>query len=127
MTETSFPPDQNAYWRSHAWLAAGAMIAAMVLLWAMGNPHVWTGAIGGLLAIGLRGTYLRSEEMARVWTLSGTTIKGPDQQQISVADVAELNKLGSTVQIVTRDGNKHLIKYQSEPAATIATIEEARR
>ena len=34
------------------------MAAGMAILWAMGNPHVWTGAIGGLLAIAVRALYL---------------------------------------------------------------------
>jgi hypothetical protein len=44
----SFGPDRATYWRDHAWLAAAAMALGMVILWVMGNPHVWTGAIGGL-------------------------------------------------------------------------------
>ncbi len=47
MSETVFTPDRMAYWRSHAWLAVIAMVGAMGILWFMGNPHVWTGAIGG--------------------------------------------------------------------------------
>ncbi|AUQ61266.1 hypothetical protein [Phaeobacter inhibens] len=125
MSETVFPPDRMAYWRSHAWLAVIAMVGAMGILWVMGNPHVWTGAIGGLAAIGLRGGYLMSDEMTRVWKLGDTTINGPDQQTIPLADVAELNRLGSTVQIVTHDGHKYLIKYQPDAAATIATLQNA--
>jgi hypothetical protein len=125
MSETVFTPDRMAYWRSHAWLAVIAMVGAMGILWFMGNPHVWTGAIGGLAAIGLRGGYLVSDEMSRVWALDGTTIKGPDQQAIPLADVAELNPLASTVQIVTHAGHKYLIKYQPDPAATIATLQNA--
>ncbi|ATG38353.1 hypothetical protein [Phaeobacter piscinae] len=125
MSETVFPPDRMAYWRSHAWLAVIAMLGAMGILWVMGNPHVWTGAIGGLAAIGLRGGYLMSDEMTRVWSLGGEVIKGPDQQTIPLADVAELNRIGSTVQIVTHEGHKHLIKYQPDAAATIATLQNA--
>jgi len=43
----SFHPDRATYWRDHAWLAAGAMALGMAVLWAIGNPHVWTGAVGG--------------------------------------------------------------------------------
>ncbi|AHD10930.1 hypothetical protein [Phaeobacter gallaeciensis] len=126
MSETVFPPDRMAYWRSHAWLAVIAMVGAIGILWIMGNPHVWTGAIGGLAAIGLRGGYLMSDEMTRVWSLEGGAIKGPDQQTIPLADIAELNRLGSTVQIVTHQGHKHLIKYQPDPGATLNAIERAK-
>ncbi|APG48431.1 hypothetical protein [Phaeobacter porticola] len=125
MAETSFPPDRLAYWRSHAWLAVLAMVGAMAILWLMGNPHVWTGAIGGLAAIGMRGGYLASYEMTRVWSLTAAAIVGPDQQQIPLKNISEVNQLGSSVQIVTHDGHKHLIKYQPTPARTRQTIETA--
>ena len=54
MDVIEFNPNRNAYITAHAWMAAIAMVAGMVILWAMGNPHVWTGAIGGLAAIVLR-------------------------------------------------------------------------
>ncbi|MFV1442766.1 hypothetical protein VWZ88_07655 [Phaeobacter sp. JH20_36] len=125
MAETRFSPDRMAYWRSHAWLAVIAMVGAMGILWVMGNPYVWTGAIGGLAAIGLRGGYLMSDELTRVWALGDTSVIGPDHQQIPLANIAQVNQLGSTVQIVTRDGHKYLIKYQPDPAATRTAIETA--
>ena len=36
----------------------------MGVLWAMGNPFPWTGAVGGLAAIALRAWYLSSEDLA---------------------------------------------------------------
>ena len=50
----SFHADRGTYWRDHAWLAAGAMAVGMLALWVLGNPHVWTGAVGGLAAIAVR-------------------------------------------------------------------------
>ena len=50
----SFHADRPTYWRDMATMAAVAMGAGMVILWAMGNPHIWTGAIGGLAAVALR-------------------------------------------------------------------------
>lgn len=124
MSETQFTPDRTAYIRSHAWMAALAMAAGMVILWAMGNPHVWTGAIGGLAAIILRGWYLMSEEMAVVWTLSDTSLTGPAERNIPLAQIERVRTMGSYVQVVTKSGDKHLIKYQANPAATARTIEE---
>ncbi len=40
------------------------MALGMVILWVLDNPHVWTGAIGGLAAIALRGWYVASDELA---------------------------------------------------------------
>ena len=59
----SFHPDRATYWRDHAWLAAIAMVAGMGILWAMGNPHIWTGAVGGLAAIAVRAGYVASDEL----------------------------------------------------------------
>ena len=123
---TTFTPDRTAYIRSHAWMAALAMAAGMAILWAMGNPHVWTGAIGGLAAIILRGWYLMSEELAVVWTLSDSHLSGPAERNIPLTQIERVRTMGSYVQVVTKSGDKHLIKYQAEPAATSRIIESAR-
>jgi len=120
---TTFTADRTAYIRSHAWMAALAMAAGMMILWVMGNPHVWTGAIGGLAAIILRGWYLMSEEIAVVWTLSDTSMTGPAERNIPLTQIERVRTMGSYVQVVTKSGDKHLIKYQADPAATARTIE----
>ncbi|KAE9632622.1 hypothetical protein FEE96_02255 [Parasedimentitalea maritima] len=122
MSEIQFTPDRTAYIRSHAWMAALAMAAGMVILWAMGNPHVWTGAIGGLGAIILRGWYLMSEEMAVVWTLADTSLTGPAERNIPLAQIERVRTMGSYVQVVTKSGDKHLIKYQADPTETANRI-----
>ncbi|AZV76767.1 hypothetical protein EBB79_01890 [Parasedimentitalea marina] len=127
MAMTTFTPDRRAYIRSHAWMAALAMAAGMAILWAMGNPHVWTGAIGGLAAIILRGWYLMSEDLAVTWTLSDTGLTGPAERNIPLTQIKRVRTMGSYVQVVTKSGDKHLIKYQAEPAATSRIIESARR
>lgn len=119
-----FPADRRAYLRSHAWLAAIAMGGTMLVLWLIGNPYVWTGAPAGLAAIALRGWYLASEELATVWEIRGGALISGDRR-VALSDIQAVNTLGSFVQIVTRGGDKHLIKYQSNPAATKAEIERA--
>lgn len=125
MSTTEFRPDQDAYIRAHSWMAAFAMGAAMLLLWAAGNPHVWTGGIGGFAAIALRGLYMRSEEMAAVWTLTGTALTGPNERSIALGDISKVNRMGGYVQVITKGGEKHLIKYQADPKAVAAALEEA--
>jgi hypothetical protein len=120
---TTFTPDRAAYIRSHAWIAALAMAVGMAILWAMGNPHVWTGAIGGLAAIILRGWYLASEELTVVWTLSDSHLTGPAERNVPLNQIERVRTMGSYVQVVTKAGDKHLIKYQADPAATARTIE----
>lgn len=126
MTEQIFFADKSAYIRSHTWMAACAMAGGMVILWLMGNPYLWTGAIGGLAAIALRGWYLASEELAVEWTLGDTALTGPAERRVLLSQIELVRTMGSYVQIVTTTGDKHLIKYQADPAATKAAIERAR-
>ncbi len=121
----TFTPNKGAYLRTNAWLAAGAMAASMVVLWLFGNPYVWTGAPAGLAAVGLRAWYLASEELVATWEMSDTTLTGPGERKVPLNQIAAVNVMGSFVQIVTKGGDKHLIKYQADPAATKATIERA--
>lgn len=139
MRETDvFRADRAAYLRTNAWLAAGAMATGMGVLWAVGNPHVWTGAVGGLTAIAIRAWYVASEELALDWRLSATHIEGPTRRpmedgataapswRVALADIARVRTIGSFVQIVTVSGDKHLMKYISDPEAVVARIEAAR-
>jgi hypothetical protein len=124
--DTVFRPDRGAYIRSQAWLAAGAMAIGMAILWAMGNPHVWTGAIGGLAAIALRAWYLSDEELGTEWTLTGTRLEGPGWRDMALADISLVRTLGSYVQVVTVQGDKHLLKYLADPEGVKAAIDAAR-
>ncbi|GGH35049.1 hypothetical protein SAMN05444007_10841 [Cribrihabitans marinus] len=124
---TRFPADRQAYIRSHTWLAAVGMAGAMAVLWMIGSPHVWTGAPAGLAAVALRGSYLASEELAAVWEIDGGALTGPGPRRVPLDDIAEVKTQGSFVQVVTRGGDKHLIKYQADPDATRAAIERAAR
>ncbi len=127
MSETKISPDATAYVRAHAWMAAFGMAAAMGVLWYMDSPHIWTGAVGGLAAIALRGFYARKEELAAAWTLTDTALIGPTGHSVPLATIKTAKSMGSYVQVITHDGHKYLIKYQANPAATIAMIERARR
>ncbi len=122
----SFQGERSSYVRTNAWIAAGAMAAGMGILWAVGNPYVWTGAVGGLAAVVVRAGYLMSDELAVRWDLTNQRLLGPGGRAIALANIAELNKLGSFVQVVTKTGDKHLIKYQADPQATMAAIERVK-
>ncbi|TNF64509.1 MAG: hypothetical protein EP307_02600 [Rhodobacteraceae bacterium] len=119
-------PDRGAYVRAHASMAAVAMGGAMALLWVLGNPHVWTGAVAGLAAIALRGWYLASEELGAVWLIQNGKLLGPGERRVPLADIAQVRIILGNVQVVTRGGDKHLIKYLADPEATRAQIDRAR-
>lgn len=122
----SFRADRATYTRTNTWLAAAAMAGGMAVLWLLGNPYVWTGAVGGLLAVAVRTFYLMSEEMSVRWDLTNQRLLGPQTRAIRLGEIKALNTLGSMVQVVTMAGDKHLIKYQASPAETVARIEAAR-
>ena len=121
----TFTPDKRAYVQTNLTLAAIAMAGAMLVLWLIGNPYVWTGAPAGLAAIGFRAWYLASEELNKTWEVSDTTLTGPGPRVVALNQIEAVNTMGSFVQVVTRAGDKHLIKYQANPAATKAAIERA--
>jgi hypothetical protein len=125
MNVIEFNPNRSAYVTAHAWMAAIAMVAGMVILWAVGNPHVWTGAIGGLGAIGLRGWYMMSEELAVTWRVENRVLTGPAERRVPLDQIETIKTMGSYVQVITKGGDKHLIKYQSSPSTTVAALHHA--
>ncbi|PWK59885.1 hypothetical protein [Roseicyclus mahoneyensis] len=123
---TSFTPDRATYWRENAWLAVIAMAAGMGILWALGNEHVWTGAVGGLFAIGVRSLYLSSDETKMRWDLTDRRLLGPGPRAVALENIAQVNTIFSAVQVVTVAGDKHLLKYQADAQAVKARIDAAR-
>ena len=120
--ERSFPADRAAYVREHAWMAALAMAAGMVVLWAIGNPHIWTGAVGGLAAIAVRGVYVASDEMQVRWDLTNMRLLGPQTREARLGQIKDVRILWNNVQVITHSGDKHLLKYQADRDATKAAI-----
>lgn len=123
---TEFRPHKATYIRLHAILAGCAMGGAMLVLWVIGNPHVWTGAVAGFAAIALRGWYMSSELLDEVWVLDDSNLSGPYRRHVPLHDIDALRTIAGAVQVVTRQGEKHLIKYQPDPQSVIATINAAR-
>jgi hypothetical protein len=117
-----FRADRRAYWRDHAWMAAGAMGLGMAILAAMGNPHIWTGAIGGLAAIALRAFYLSTESLKAEWTLTDRRLLGPGPTAVQISDIVKVRGIGSAVQVITRSGDKYLLKFQPDRHAAEARI-----
>lgn len=122
---TSFQADRMTYIRDHAWMAVLAMGGGMAILWAIGNPHVWTGAVGGLAAIVIRGWYVASDELAARWDLTDRRLLGPQTRAISLDQIELVRGLGSAVQVVSKGGDKHLIKYLADKAAVMDRIRRA--
>lgn len=115
-----FRPDRATYIRSHLWLAAAGMVGAVAVLYLFDNSTPWIGAVAALLAVAVRGGYLASEELAQSWELTETGVRhvsaeGRPVRSVPLRDVAQVRKLGSAVQIVTKAGDKMLLKYMAAP------------
>lgn len=123
---TSFTATRATYIRDDAWMAAAAMAAGMVVLWLMGNPHIWTGAIGGLAAVAFRAAFLASDELSVRWDLTNQRVLGPGTRAVRLAEIDKVRTLGSAVQIITLTGDKYLIKYQADREATRKRILQAK-
>ena len=120
-----FPPDRETYIRDHLILAAVGMVGATFVLYLLGNADPWIGAIAALLAIAVRGAYLLSEEMGQVWVLTDTAMRGPGGRRAPLSAITDVRRVGSAVQIVTRSGDKYLMKFQADPKRVRARIRSA--
>lgn len=117
-----FRPDPAAYWRGHGILALlGGLVAGLVLI-ALGNPYPWTGPVAAVPAIALRAAWLRSEVMAQRWRLTDRRLLGPGLRSIPLDDIATARRFLGDVQIVTRSGDKHLMKYMADASGVAATL-----
>ncbi|MCO8143981.1 hypothetical protein NHN26_01965 [Rhodovulum tesquicola] len=120
--QAQFRADRGTYIKAHALLAAIAGVGASLVLLLLGNPYPWVGIVAALLGIGVRGAYLIGEELKATWTLTDRALMGPGGRRILFENIDKARKLGAAVQVVTRSGDKHLIKFLAEPDAVVARI-----
>lgn len=122
-TIASFTGDKVTYVKEHVMLAALGAVGAVVLLMALNNPHPWTGVVGAVAAIAVRGVYVASEQINMTWTLTARELISPVGVRIPRTDIETVRTIFSAAQVITRSGDKYMIKYQSDPKATAATIQ----
>jgi hypothetical protein len=121
-----FAPDRSVYIRDHVVIAVGATAAVAAVLWFLGIADIWVAFVAAPLAIAVRGAYLASEELAVVWELTDRSLNGPGRT-VPLSDIETVRTIGSAAQVVTRSGDKHLIKYMADPKAVAARIVGERR
>ncbi|MFB2532101.1 hypothetical protein ACEYYA_08030 [Paracoccus sp. p3-h83] len=122
-----FTPDRARYLRDHVNMAGLGVIAATVVLFALGRLHtIWAAVLGVIAAVAFRGIFLRSEVFARRWQLTDRRLIGPQGRVVNLLEIKALRRLWGDVQVVTADGAKHLMKHLADPQAVIDTIEAAR-
>lgn len=119
-------PDRARYWRDTAILALVGMAAVGVVLLLIGSPHAAIGALGAPLAVGARAAYLASETLGTRWWLTSQRLLLPGGRAVGLREVETVRRLLGDVQIVTRAGDKHLMKHIANPEALVADITAAR-
>ena len=117
-----FAADKAAYWKSHLIMAVVLGAAAGLFLMWQGNPYPVAGPLGAAIAIGARAAYLASEALSDRWRLTETRLLGPASRTIPLAQIRTARPFLGAVQVVTLSGDKHLMKYMADPAATAARI-----
>ena len=117
-----FRADKAAYWRGHLVMAVVLGAAAGLFLMWQGNPYPVAGPMGAVLAIGARAAYLASEALAETWRLTDRRLLRPGGRAIPLAQVQSARAFLGSVQVTTTSGDRHLIKYQADPAATANRI-----
>ena len=122
----TFRPDRGVYLRNTLILMAVFGVIAGGVLVAMGDANPWTGPLAAILGIGARAWYLASEALSAEWRLTDRRLLGPAGQVIARADLAEARKVFGEVAVVTRAGEKFLIKYPVNPEAVIARLNGAK-
>ena len=123
----SIRADRHRYWRDHALLAVVGMAGVGVVLWLIGSEHVAIGSLGAVLALAVRGAYLYSEQMQATWHLTDKRLIMPDgKRSLMLLEIDKVRRLMGDMQLITRSGDKYLVKHLADPQAEVARIEAAR-
>ncbi len=124
---TRLQADSGRYWRDHAVLALVGMAGVGGVLWLIGSEHVAIGSLGAVLALAVRGAYLYSEQMKTVWHLTDRRLVLPDgKRSVMLLEIETVRRLMGDMQVITRGGDKHLIKHLADTAGAVAQIEQAK-
>ncbi|NRP13871.1 hypothetical protein XMM379_002182 [Aliiroseovarius sp. xm-m-379] len=121
-----FQGNRTTYIKEHVMLAAIGSVVMVVILLAIKNPFPWTGVVGAVLAIALRGAYLLKEQTGFIWTLTNRRLIGPTGSAILLHNIEAVNTIFTAAQVVTIAGDKHMLKYQADAKDTKAQINRAR-
>ena len=118
--------DRGRYWRDHAILALLGMGGAGAVLFLMGSPHVAIGSLGAVLALAVRGGFLAREQLGFRWYLTDRRLILPGERQVMLLEVETVRKLMGDLQVITKAGDKHLIKHLADAGAVVTRITETR-
>lgn len=118
--------DRGRYWRDHGVLGLAGMAGVGIVLWIIGNEFVAIGALGAVLAVGVRALYLQSEQLGHSWWLTNRRLLFPGGRSVMLLEVETARRLFGDVQIITRSGDKHLIRHVADSAGLVTDVLAAR-
>jgi hypothetical protein len=120
--------DRAQYWRAHAIMAGLAAAAGGVFFWATGANAggVLGGVLGGLLAITVRGAYLADEQFRSVWRLTDRRVIQPAGGTLGLLEIETARLILGDLQLITRTGDKHLVKHLADAPAALGALTAAR-
>lgn len=118
--------DKAIYWRDNGILAVAGALGVGVVLALLGNPHILIGAAGGAAAVIARAAFLASEVLGVRWLLTDRRLIGPGVLSIRLRDIEIVRRLLGDVQVITKGGHKHLLRYLPGGEGVIAAITAAR-
>lgn len=120
--------DKARYWRDHAMLALVAMVLVGVVLWLIGNEYAALAPVAAIAAIGVRGLYMASEVLGSRWWLTNRRLVLPDgRRSVMLLEIETVRRLMGDIQIITRAGDKHLLKHIGDPESVVGEIVAARK
>lgn len=123
--QAEFRADAATYWKGHLVMVVILGTLAGLVLVVMGNPWPVMGPIGAACAIAGRGAFLASEALSDRWVLTERRLLGPAARSIPLGQIVQARPFLGAVQIVTRGGDKHLIKYLADGAGVARQINAA--
>ncbi len=121
-----FSGDKSTYIKVHVIMA---LLGAAVLtggLYLAGNPDWWVGIIGSFAGIAMRGYYIADEQLGFEWVLTQAQLLAPSERAIGLHEITAVRSVLGSVQVITAEGEKYLIKYQAAPEQVIAEINAAK-
>ncbi|GAB4275034.1 MAG: hypothetical protein Kow0013_29130 [Pararhodobacter sp.] len=120
-------PDKGRYWRDHGIMAVVLMALAGIVLWLIDSPYPAIGSLGAVLAVGVRGAYLASETLSMRWLLTDRRIILPGgRRSVMLLELETVRTLLGDVQLITKAGDKHLLKHLANGEGVVRQILDAR-
>ncbi|MDO5658928.1 MAG: hypothetical protein Q4G36_11485 [Paracoccus sp. (in: a-proteobacteria)] len=121
----TFRPDRARYIRDHVNIAGAGIAVAMIVLLLIGRgEQLWTGFVGVVAAIGLRGLWFYRDVMRQQWLLTDRALIAPGPERFELSRITSVRRLLGDVQ-VTAEGRRTLIKHQARAGDVRDQIEQA--